>query len=427
MAQILNPSGVPTLFYGTKSEIRRHTRNPSVDTQVGSGYTGNPNQFREITGQPNTIVSQWSMVDFGSWILATNGKDLPQIYKGTSFSAMNVESQFTTAEIFVKRGPYILAFNTSINSKGFLWNNADIPDGTGSWTPTASNQAGDLIFREASTEVVAAVRLGEFIIAYTEEETFRVSLLGAPLFFGYKPAVQGIGALSKKSIIPVGRQHYGWGRQGIYVTDGVDSQFIDNPMIRQYLKDNFQKAQGSKVNGYHDEENTAVIWSFPSDMSNVNSAICDKGISYNYLTGNWSLIGHGNTASMERQVFSQAFTGTDAGTVHRENDGLTDAGASMTSWIRTKPLDLDDPNHIKEIQAVRVGYIGSGLQYRLGRSNSEDDSITWGRYNRVPDGFKFSDARDAGRYLHLELYSSGVGDDWNVSSIDIHGVILGER
>ena len=79
------------LFWGNTTNLFHSTG--GAGASVGSGFTG---QQDEGT-QPAT---QWSMTPWGDWMVATNGVDNAQIYKGASFAALgNAAAQFTTAEI----------------------------------------------------------------------------------------------------------------------------------------------------------------------------------------------------------------------------------------------------------------------------------------------------------------------------------------
>jgi hypothetical protein len=398
------------IFWGDQSKLYEWD---TISVTEATGFTG---QTDATVLNPAT---QWSFAPYGSWMIATNGVDVPQVHKGTSFAALNVESQFTTAEIFIFRGPHLLAFNTSVNDKGFLWSDTDNPE---VWLPTASNAAGDLVIREAQSEIMAAVPLGQNIAVYTKEDSYIVSYVGSPNYFGYRPGATGIGALSKHSVVSVGRQNFGWGRQGIWVSDGVGAKYIDAP-VREYLSDNVNFTQGSKICSFHDEENKAVKWFYQS----TSGSDVDAGVGYNYETGEWFLLGYGRTACAERNVFDYALGADSGGEIYYENFGDDADGSALISWVRTRPLDGGVVDFIKEIEALRVGYTGSGLKYRIGTQEDQTDEVLWTAYFDVKDGFSEALERVSGRYLTLEFYSNAVGANWDLSRVDVHGRVSGTR
>lgn len=177
---------------------------------------------------------------------------------GASLAFANSISDFdvTTAEIFITRGPHILAFNTSLNDKEFIFSDADDPD---TWVTASDNLAGALTIRELKSPIRAAVPLGQSIAVYGDDQMFLVSYLANDLVFGYRPALNGIGAVSKHAVVAVGRRNFGLARQGFYVTDGAQFEYIDVP-IRKWFRDNVIGSQLSKAIAFHDEKNNNVRW-----------------------------------------------------------------------------------------------------------------------------------------------------------------------
>jgi len=222
-------------------------------------------------------AGQWSFVDYGTFVLATNGIDTPQIRKGvgrfvsmvravtyvepknlgsgytagdivnltggdgagaqaeiisvdgagavaslamysgganyttpptgvsggtgtglTIQNAVVTEMSFGTCEIFQKRGPHILAFGTNFSSREVAWCDADNPD---DWITRTTNLAGTLEIRELKSPIRAAVPLGSRIAIYGDDQVFLLSYLGNELVFGYQPALNGIGAVSKSVVV----------------------------------------------------------------------------------------------------------------------------------------------------------------------------------------------------------------------------------
>ena len=409
--QFRDTAGVQLLYFGDAARLFKWNT-VSVSTEL-SGLSGIVNET------VNQSATQWSIVNFGNIVLATNGVDEPQIDTGGGMGALGAD--FTTAEIFINRGPHILGFNTSINARGFVWADEDNPS---DWTPATDNAAGDLIIRELQSDIIAAAMLGDRIAVYGKEQMYVVEFIGAPLYFGYKPALEGFGAISKKSVISVGRKNYGMGRDGFWVTDGADFDFIDDPAVRQFFQGDMNFAQKSKVNGWHDEKNHQVIWYYPS----VGGAgEVDSSVAFDYKKGLWSIRADGRTASLERQVFDNPIVFDAAPSVFLQNFGDNADGSALVASVRSKPMDLGTPDRVKEVDAIRIGYQGTGLRARVGTQFSLDDAITFGSFFEVPAGYVFQPVRIAGRYLTIELQSQDIGDAWDVSSIDFYGRLEGER
>lgn len=358
-------------------------------TSAGSGYTTPPTGFTGGTGT------------------------------GASFTFTVCDMDVSTVEIFAVRGPHILGFNTSASPREFIWCDADDPD---TWVTASDNLAGALEIRELNSEIVAAVPLADRIAVYGTDQMFLVNYLGNELVFGYQPALNGVGAVSKKSVVPVGRKNYGLSTQGFFVTDGATFQYIDEPAMRKWYRENAALGQIAKASAHHDEANNQVRWHFPTTSSMIT-----QGLSFNYRTGTWSILFAAKSAGDERRVLSHAVTGSETGALYREGPAWNDDTEAMVAYARTKPLDLGDADRIKELDSIRIGFIGTGLQYRIGWSEAEGGTINWGAYTDVSEGFGFHNLRTAGRWLYIEFYSGSLNAYWEIMNCEVIGRVEGTR
>lgn len=481
----------------------------SVSTSVGASYTlseyagGSVWDSGSSTWDGGTTIfddgvvgpSHWSIINYGTFVLATNGRDSPQIKKGdgpfvnmpsgvtgisitnagtgyvvgdsltltggdgtgataevyavdgaggiTSVAVTSAGSSYTTpptgftggtgttaaftfsvcdmdvesVDIFIVRGPHILGFNTSNNGREFIFTDADDVD---SWVTTAENLAGALQIRELTSDIKAAVPLGSRIAVYGDDQMFLVNYLGNELVFGYQPALNGIGAVSKKSVVAVGPRNYGLSQQGFFVTDGAQFEYIDED-IRYWFRA-VASTQLGKCTAYHDESNNVVVWHLPTDSVSIT-----EGVAYNYKIGAWTFLIANKTAGQERSIFSYAVTGDEDGKIFLEGLSNNAAGSAMTSFIRSKPMDIGNADRVKELDSIRIGFKGSGLQYRIGWSETENGTINWTPYKAMGEGFDFDNLRTAGRWLHVEVYSNTLNANWELMALEFIGRIEGTR
>jgi len=366
------------------------------------------------------VITSIGMTAGGTgWTTVPTGHTASASGTGATFTFAVSNMDVTSIEIFVKRGPHLLGFNTSVSSKEFIWSAADSVD---DWVTSTTNLAGQLEIRELDTDIIAAVPLGNRIAVYGKDQMFLVNYLANNLVFGYQPAVNGIGAVSKHSIVPVGRQNYGLSGQGFFVTDGVEFNYIDEPAIRTYFKDNVNQGQLAKTVGFHNEEDNQIRWYFPTGSAKIT-----RGVTYNYRKGTWSVVTNARSAGEERRILSSPISGSESGKIYQENIGNNADTAAMTAFVRTKPISIGSADAIKELDSVRIGFIGSGLQYRVGWSETEGGTVTWGSYTDMTTGFDFHNLRTAGRWLLFELYSASLNTEWEVQAIEFIGRIEGTR
>lgn len=421
MGQLLDGS-TTELFWGTKEKIFRWTG--AVVSEVATGFTG-------VTDQVGTTpATAWSFVEFGAWILATNGVDTPQIYKGTSFATLT-GSPPSTAEIVIKKESYVLLLNTSDSPNGYSWSDSDDPE---TWVPTAVNQAGNLIIRDFDGPIIAAVNLGNRIAVYGEEKLALITFVGAPFFFGHAIAIDNrIGAVSKHSVVSVGDLNYGLSPQGFFVTDGVTVQEIDQGHVRETFKAEFNTEQQTKVNGYHNALTNEVIWYYPTG-SNLEP---NKGITYNYVTKTWSFLSHGRTASILQAVFTFPYAAGDNGDIFQHNDGVDDVDAAMIAFVQTHPLSLsvqgrNGPETLEDffkyIEAIKLGmqdFVSSGIKIQVGVQARLDDEIYFLDTIQLEDPSKPIYPKVSTRWVTIRIESRELGDTWELQSMLVHGKVVG--
>lgn len=311
--------GKKCFFYGSIRSLFRYVQTiggPQDVTRVSGPYTG----IAEAT--QSQIASRWSMTPWGRWIIASNGVDRVQIYKtpnpvdgvgsGTTKFIDLLEGGvsallFEKAELVSTLGPYVLAFNLTESGiklgDTFRWCHTDNVE---NWVPAANNAAGQLPIREMNGECVAVVPLGRGLGVYSPDALHLVSFIGPPFYFGAQKLIDGVGAVSKHSVVNVGRLHYGLSQYGFFRTEGFNVQFIDRPSMHEYVFSNVSHDQLSQCAAYHDPANNHVVWNFPHD---------DFSVAYNYITGSWLFPGVVRTAGSDGEVFGFPIVGDEDGNV----------------------------------------------------------------------------------------------------------------
>jgi hypothetical protein len=265
---------------------------------------------------------------------------------------------------------------------------------------------------------------------------FLVNYLGSPNYFGYQPAIDGIGAVSKKAVVSVGRRNFGWSQQGFFVTDGVSFEYIDDPQVRNFIQNNSSPAHLGKVNGYHDEQNNQVRWYYANnDPSEAVAGKVNAGVAYNYQQNTWTVLDVGRASSQERLIYPYALSGAEDygdandGKVLFENAENDNDLVALVAYARTKGLDLGEPDRVKELSSIRIGTTAEtqGLTYRTGWADTEDGTIAWDSYKDTAAGYDFTNLRTAGRWLFLEFYSADINNKWEVTSLELQGRYEGTR
>jgi hypothetical protein len=421
MNQLLNSSG-QNIIWGDVQNLWRW--DSSTVSNLGVSFSGN---IDETVTQPATA---WSFVEWGNWMVASNGVDPIQVWKGSGLFAPLGGSPPTTAEILVKKDVNILAFNTDEGDTAYEWCNQDnIED----WIVGADKTAGFNTIRDFDSAIIAAVPLGADIAVYSIDRMVVITTQAPPYYFGHTGSLKGVGAVSKYSIIEVGRFHYGVSRKGFFRTDGVTHEYLDTEDVRDTFLGNINWNQKSKINGYHDERNTEVIWYYPSALSQEP----DLGVGYNYNQNVWTFYDFGFTSSQEQRIFDYGVLADVDGGVFWSDLSDDADGNVLTSYIRSKPhpffeargsaiRSLED--YFKFIQAVKLGLkrvSGDGLYLKLGLQDELDEPITWYTYRHINKDVEPIYPGVSCRWLTIEVGSDRQGDAWELHTMSVHGKKVG--
>lgn len=415
--QIKDSTGAQKLCYGTSDKL--WLWDAVSETQVGSGFTGID------TATVTQDATQWSIESWGTWFLATNGIDTPQVWKASGNFVNLTGLNFTWAEIFVKRGPHVIALNTSNGQNWFEWcHEDDVED----WVPSASNTAGSLTIRELFGGIKAAVPWTDQILVAGKEQLFTIGYRGAPFYFGYRPLLNGVGAVSKHSVVVVGRKIYGLGPQGFWVSDGATFEFIDTPAIRKWFKSNVNTTQISKTCAVHDEVNRQIIWWFPT-----SSGEATEGVAFNYHTPSWSFLDFGRSAAAPRDAFSYMIGGTQS-EIYFHNFGQDADGNAKETELITRPLVFPVGENqpytatgiIKELEAIKAAWSGSGFRIFVRALFDTGETPAWTELTGGDGDLTpyFSDGV-GGLYLQFRIFSDQVGDDWELQWLEVYGERVG--
>lgn len=408
-------SGVQQLFFGDVDKLYKY--NTATVTTEGTGFTGYANS------SVNNPASRWSLESWGIWMVATNFKDAPQIYKPSlGFDPIGGGAP-SVAKILIRRGPFMLAFNTDLGPTYFEW--CDLDD-VEDWV---SGAAGNLNIRDLDSEILAAVRLGPQIAAYTENQMCVVNYLGDPLYFGSNPALEGIGTVGIDAVVSRGRRNYGFSRQGIWVTDGSDYEYIDPPEIRRWLQDNVNWAEAPKINGFLNEVESLIEWAIPTG-SNVEP---NKTVCYNYKNDSWTFRSYGFTAGQRKLIFSYPIIGMSTGHVHFTQIGVDANGSALVAWVQTRPMfgtDKERDKYVDELKLLIHRLAGTGVDVQLGwcdELTATNNNITWETAQEVLADRNATFWRFERRYISLKVTTSAVGDDFALSGFTILGNMTGMR
>lgn len=370
------------------------------------------------TTKPATFIDFTHYGDW-TWINSQNGQ--PWLLKpGISLAPPgDAPSGVATFGKFLN---FMMAFGYGARGTRVGWSDADNIE---SWTASKTNLAGSLTVDDFDTRIKCAKRLGNSYAVYNEDQMALINYIGAPNVFGQRFALDGIGASGKFSVASDGKQHFGVGRGGVWWTDSLSYKYIDEGYLHDYLQDNVNWAQQSKITACRNDYTGCFEFSFP--MRGAREP--NEGWSFDPRTGGWSPV-PAFALKDERRLFTKPIVGTLDGRLQRDNDAPQNAS---NLGLVTKPLLMqtgDDSMGFGSIHtSSRVDEVVllfkdvHGVSFRLGSSQHVEGPWTWGPYlpclpgsNTYDIGSKPAD----GVYYKLE-FANALGAEWR---LDLQGFML---
>lgn len=293
----IREGSTPVLFFGDDATLYRFTISGGT-TEVGVGFANAGNA--------------WSMRRWGSWILATNNVNSPQIFKGSSFAALTGASGvFNTVRKFLTYKNYALAFNTDLNDSRIAWCTANDPE---TWVAALTNTARSIDIRDTTSGITDANIANERIYYWTLKSMSVMSFVGPPVFFSSNLVTDDIGAFGPMSTTEVAGNVYGIGPNGIWQTDGASYRYIDAP-VHDEIFGNINLDQAHKCVAWHDVFTSQVVFWIPGE----NADEVSYGMGFNYKDRNWAPRGDTRTAALEAGDFKWGLLGDTAGNIYAQS------------------------------------------------------------------------------------------------------------
>ena len=422
----------PNLLFGDIEALYRWD-GTSLTTEA-TGFTGSlsraafqssafaSNAF-QVTG--NLLSSLWSMTNFGTWALASNGIDPIQIDKMLGAGAVALSGTPPTyAAVIIHYINYIIAFNTDLGGEFAEWCDTDNPE---DWVNGA---AGFLPIRDLDSVIVAVASLGTSIAVYGNNSLALFQYIGPPFYFGAKKVLEGIGSVGKFAVVSREGLNYGLSKQGFWRTDGSGYDYISPPFLRKWLEDHVNWGQAFKVAGFLNEDRSLIEWGISIDgASEPNVTVC-----YNFDSKTWTFRNYGITSAVKKGVFTLPVFGDKDGKVYYGEYGFNADTSALDAWAQTRPLPGDNHLAWKDIEFF-ISYmtvVSGNVSIEIGVQENLDDEITWSNPITLNEDSnpQYSDtggSLGAGRYISLKIRSTGLEDDWRIAGFDIYGAETGSE
>ncbi|CAB4147058.1 hypothetical protein UFOVP515_10 [uncultured Caudovirales phage] len=421
-------AGTPTKLYamsegGVLKDITPTTFTSGItDATLKTGYgygTYGSSAYGVARPDLGAIIpaTTWSMDSWGEYLVACSSADgqllewqlgftTPTKAVAITNAPTSCEAVMTTAERFV------FALGASGNPRKVSW--CDQENNT-VWTPSATNQAGDFEINSVGS-IKCGKRVRGINLIFTDVDVHVATYIGLPYVYSFEKAGSGCGVISSQAVAAIDTAAIWMSKSGFWVYDGYVKPLVSD--VGDYIFQNINYNQSSKVYAVHNSKYGEIIWFYPSSASNEN----DSYVVYNYREGHWAIGSLARTAGTDRGVFTNPLMISSDGYIYEHEVGFTYDGS--TPYAESGPYEIGNGDNIMSVRRVipdeqTLGEVVVSFKTRMYPMATE---TTYGPYSAAQP----TDVRFAARQVKVR-YTGDVLDDWRVGVNRFDVVAMGKR
>ena len=421
-------AGTPTKLYamneaGTLKDITPTTfTTGDTDASLKTGYGyGNYGSYGYGVARPDLgdiiPATTWTMDSWGEYLVACSSKDGQllewQLGFTTPTKAVAITNAPTScAAVMTTAERFVFALGASGNPRKVSW--CDQEDNT-VWTPSATNQAGDFEINSVGS-LKCGKRVRGINLLFTDVDVHAATYIGLPYVYSFEKAGSGCGVISSQAVAAIDTAAIWMSKSGFWVYDGYVKPLVSD--VGDYIFQNINYNQASKVYAVHNSKYGEIIWFYPSSASNEN----DSYVVYNYREGHWAIGSLSRTAGTDRGVFVNPLMISSDGYIYEHEVGFDYEGS--TPFAESGPYEIGNGDNIMSVRRVipdeqTLGEVVVSFKTRMYPMATE---TTYGPYSAAQP----TDVRFAARQVKVR-YTGDVLDDWRVGVNRFDVVAMGKR
>jgi hypothetical protein len=314
---------------------------------------------------------------------------------------------------------FIFALQPDLNPRKIAW--CDREDNT-TWTPTATNEAGDFEL-QTSGEIVTAARLRGRTIIVTTVDAHIATYQGAPFVYGFQRVGSACGCISRKSLVAMDAGAFWMGREAFFMFDGSVAKQMPCE-VQDYVFGDLNVNQVTKCWGVNNSEYNEIWWFYPS----ANSNECDRYVAYDYGENHWHIGEIDRTTGADQGVFAEPIWADDTG-IFYEHELHGFPHGTYTPFIESGPISLGNGDQVMKVNQLIADEGSNGevqVQFKT-RFHPNDVSRTYPSattyYNltNIPTSVRFT-----GRQVRIRIEANS-SNDWRVGTMRVNAEAGGRR
>ena len=389
-------------------------------SKTGYGY-GTYGSLAYGTARPDTgtitPATTWSMDTWGEYLVACSNADGKLYEWQLGFTTPTLAAAITNAPVnnkalLVTQERILFALGAGGNPRKVQW--CDQENNT-LWTPAGDNLAGDYELATAGT-LIAGKRVKGVNLLFTDVDVHTAQYVGAPFVYGFEKAGSGCGLISAQAVAAIDTAAIWMSKAGFWIYDGYVKPLPSD--VSDYVFDNLNFNQASKVYAVHNSKYGEIWWYYPSSGSTEN----DSYVTFNYRENHWNIGLLARTAGADSGVFANPLMVSTDGFVYEHEVGFAYDSASL--YAESGPVQLGNGDNIMSVRQVVPDEqtLGEAVVSFKTRNYPTGTQSTFGPYTAAnPTSVRFS-----GRQVNVKV-TGAVLADWRIGVMRLEAIPAGKR
>lgn len=215
------------------------------------------------------------------------------------------------------------------------------------WTATATNTAGSLELKTNGIAMNGRKMPGETLI-FTDVDVHSMQFVGTPFVYGINRIGTNCGLIGRKAHAATQNFCVWMGNLSFFIYDGVVRPLPCD--VQEYVFDNLNRLQASKIVAGVNSEFGEVWWFYPS----ANSLENDSYVVWNYKENWWSIGQLVRTAWADREVWPYPIAASADSNLYQHEQGWTASGQTRvgTVFAESGPFDFQNGERVLEAKQL---------------------------------------------------------------------------
>lgn len=393
--------------------------NLSAVLNIGYGgwYYGAAAYGTQRPEQGNYIeATTWALDNWGENLVACSNADgrLLEWTLNTANDAVAIaNAPINNKSLIVTDERFLFALGAGGNPRKVQW--SDREDNT-TWTPLTTNEAGDIEL-QTSGQIMLGIKTRGQTLILTDQDAHSATYQGPPYVYGFERVGSACGVISRKAAVAVDEGVFWMGKRGIHLYAGGSVQDVPSD-VADYVFNDMNVAQVSKIYGVANQKFNEVWWFYPSASSNEN----DRYVAFNYAERHWSIGSVSRTAGIDSGVFRNPIWLGSNGSSYDHEVGFGVDGADI--FAESGPIGIGNGDQVLSATKLIPDELTQGDVTATFKTkfNPNDVERSYGPYAMAnPTSVRFT-----GRQIKMRVDGARLAD-WRVGIMRLDAIAGGLR